>query len=224
MTHIEDQGLEDAFETSMAWLDAGGFLNIGLRISPEKKELGKDYGAVPYHLMMIGRAQYACEFAYHRLQLAVEEGARQADSIARDRLHRLLRTYLEIHAFLVSANLYWTTLQKLGGKLALPELADALQRYAPAIKATKTARHHIEHISERISGGRGEQHGSPMTPEMFRKAMGRLEGQTIYFGDEPFNLGAIHEALRNVGRNIAPRLREQVQSAFSVGQRPLDAT
>ena len=90
MGPADDQGLEDAFETSMAWLDAGAFLGVGLRISPP----GKDYRAVPYHLMMISRAQYACELAYHWVQLAVKEEARRADSSARDRLHSLLRTYL----------------------------------------------------------------------------------------------------------------------------------
>ena len=115
-------------------------------------------------------------------------------------------------------------MQSLSRDLALPALADALQRYAPVIDKTKKARHHMEHVSERIAIGREMRWGAPMDSETFRRATGRLEGETVYFGDESFNLGAIHEAVRNVGRNIALRLREQVSPAFSVRQRPLDDT
>jgi hypothetical protein len=39
MAHTEDRRFEQAFENSMAWLDADGILGIGLSISPPTEGL-----------------------------------------------------------------------------------------------------------------------------------------------------------------------------------------
>jgi hypothetical protein len=39
MAHTQDLRLKQAFENSLAWLDADGILGIGLRISPPTEGL-----------------------------------------------------------------------------------------------------------------------------------------------------------------------------------------
>jgi hypothetical protein len=81
------------------------------------------------------------------------------------------------------------------------------------ISQTATARHHAEHFIERIEGGRTRKysHGRPEMPaDIFREAMGRIEGTTVIYGDERFDLSVIHQTIRGIGKEVAPRVKAAI--------------
>lgn len=50
-----------------------------------------------------------------------------------------------------------------------------------------------------------------MSPVVFRKAVGHFDGRRLRFGNESFDLAGIHDAIREIGENVAPRLRDLLE-------------
>jgi len=196
-------------EASDHWLEAAVWLGLSLRMTGATEV---HWGA-HYYLLQLSRLQYACELSYHR----IKEASKIADSEDhRTAMAGIGRLYLDIHAFLVSAHAYWRTIEKLNTLLKLAELDAAIAHNQLVADETKTARDHLEHIVERIQIGRPPHFGHPMDAQTFRGAMGRFEGDQITFGDETFRLGAINTAIRNVGRAVAPALRQATIPVITV--------
>ena len=198
----------EIWAASAPWLEAAGFLGIGLRVSPPPK----DVSAAVYHLMVMCRTQFAAELSYKRFTAACESQDNKESS--ETRLDEIARGYLELHSFFTSAHLYWRTLEGLSKLLSVPELKEAIQDYAKATRGTKCARDHLEHMTERIEKGRSHEFGFRMDACTFRRAMGKYEVGSVAFGDETLDLGTIHGAVVSVGRKIAPRLRNRFSSGF----------
>ena len=199
MTEIEQS---DIWNASNQWIESAVLLGIGLRVSP----LPKDAWATYYHLLVMCRAQFAAEFSYERF-------IQNCDTTD---LAGIMRGYLDLHSFLVSAHLYWRTLRELASDFNLPELAQSVSTYSTVIDNTKCARDHIEHISERIESGRSERWGDSMDTTVFRRRIGNYSDGSVTFGDETINLHEIYDAIRAIGRTVAPKLRALVNSGFKV--------
>ena len=123
---------------------------------------------------------------------------------------------MDLHSFLVSAHLYWRTLKELAADFTLSDLVQSVEMYSTEIAATKRARDHIEHFSERIESGRSQCWGAPMDATTFRSAMGTYRADSVTFGSEAFDLRAIYDAIRAIGRNVAPKLHMHIDSGFTV--------
>ncbi len=54
-----------------------------------------------------------------------------------------------------------------------------------------------------------------MSADDFRRAMGVYGANVVTFGDERFDLSDIYEAVKSVGREVAPRLRQLLDSTIS---------
>ena len=187
------------------WLESAAFLGIGLRISP----ISADPWAAYHNLMLMCREQYASEFSYARFIDACD---------SKDDLEEIVQGYLELHSFIVSAHLYWQTLSALDNTMQLEDFGKVLKMYAVEIEHTKKARNHLEHIDERIGKGRDEKRGGVMSPQEFRRSMGRYSAGKVIFGSEETDLAAIHIAICNIGRKIAPKIRDQISARVSVQQ------
>jgi hypothetical protein len=193
---------EAIWSDSEPWLESAALLGVGMRLSPSKT----DMWAAHFHLLVISRAQFATQLAYDRFLTACNGSS----------LPEIACGYLELHSFLVSAHLFWRTLQKLANDFVLPDLRQSLQQHATLIEQTKRARDHIEHMTERIEKGRGQKFGSPMDARTFRHAMGKYERGSVTFGNETFDLQAIHAAIHTIGKTVAPKLRVAIESGFTI--------
>jgi hypothetical protein len=199
----DEQGAEP-LQASDDWLEAA--INVGMQLRVAYPNTEKDLWPVHFNLLMLSRAQYAAELSYERFrQGAATEEASESRTSSLEGIERTLRGYLEVHAFLVSAHLYWRSLQAVSSYLVAPEeLSQVLHDSEELISHTATARHHMEHITERIGRGRTGRYGTEMSAEVFRQSLGRIEGSTVVFGEERFDLAAIHEAIRSIGEEVAP--------------------
>lgn len=126
-----------------------------------------------------------------------------------EQLDSTLARAADVHAFLVSAALYWATVREIVNHVPKPDLRPPFADYETAAMTAKTAREHIEHLNERIVHGRsGERLGGAMPADVFREAVGAFDGERMMFGDESFPLGDMLEAIRASSSAIAPRLAE----------------
>ncbi len=201
---MSDNYEPDAAQVSDDWLEAAGFAGLYLKVVslPTSKDLWPAY----YNLMMMARAQYAAEASYKRFQsVAAREDAG---------LKGIFQAYMELHLFIVSADLYWTTLKELTRYLKPQELKQAVNYHEHLASQTRTARNHMEHITERIREGRVRDPGS-MSAKDFRRAMGTYDASSVTFGTERFDLGEIYEAIRTVGREAAPQLKALLDHAVT---------
>ncbi len=218
------QGYE-SLQASDDWVEAAGNLALQLVLAPPPSD--KDLWPAHYNLLMLSRAQYTSELSYKRFRAyTFDEGSSVSVESHLDRIERILRGYLEVHSFLVSAHLYWQSLKAVNDYLAVPEeLNRAVVDSEDMANQTATARHHAEHGIERIQKGRirKHSHGRPeMSAEIFRRAMGHIEGTTVVFGDEKFDLSVIYEAIRAIGKEVAPRVKEAIPlPTLTVMQHPL---
>jgi hypothetical protein len=208
----DSQGRE-ALQASADWLEAAA--NVGLQLLLARPQSDRALWPAHYNLLMISRAQYASELSYRRFHAyAFNENLSESTASHLERIEEILRGYLEAHSFLVSAHLYWRSLRAVNDYLLGPaELNQAIVASEDLISQTATARHHAEHFIERIERGRtrGYGQGRPeMTAEVFREAMGRIEGTTVIYGDERFDLSVIHETIRVIGKEVAPRVKAAI--------------
>lgn len=165
---------------------------------------------------MIARAQFGVDLSYDRMRAAqldhagliLQGGDRSLQNEA------IFRAFLEAHAFLVSAASFWNLLTALLKRLDQPELDGAVKEYTPSKEQALTARHHIEHVAERIEAGRAAHYGGEMTAEEFQQAVAALEGEEIIFGPERFNLHEIREVTHLVTDALAPGANEHLKTAF----------
>lgn len=193
----------DIWNVSKNWLESAMFLGLGLRIAPSLKNKWASH----YHLIAMSRAQFSAELSYERFVVVSES----------QEITKIACGYLELHSFLVSAHFYWRTLEKLAADFPLPDLANSVKTYTKEIKGTKCARDHMEHFSERIESGRTEHWGKPpMAADIFRRSLGKYSADSVTFGSESFDLRAIYDAIRIIGRKVAPKLRMQIESGFAV--------
>jgi hypothetical protein len=122
------------------------------------------------NLLMLSRAQYAVELAHSRIREATAEldELEAQPGKSSEAIDVLLRRYADLHHFLVSASLFWRTLKELAKRLDVPELAEAVTKSADVSEHTTRARHHIEHVTERISSGCSPGRAPEMTADVFR--------------------------------------------------------
>jgi len=97
--------------------------------------------------------------------------------------------------------------------LVSAELNQAIVASEDLINQTATARHHAEHFIERIDRGRTRKYsyGRPeMAADVFREALGLIEGTTVIYGDERFDLSVIHQTIRGIGKEVAPLVKAAI--------------
>jgi hypothetical protein len=190
--------------------------NVELRRRAGFTDRPPDAVSLREHISMIARAQFGVDLSYARMRGAqldratviMEGGDRSLQNEA------MFRAFLDAHAFLVSAASFWNLVTALLKRLDQPELDAAVKEYAPSKKQALTARHHIEHVAERIETGRAAQRGGEMTAEEFRQAVAALEGEEIIFGPERFNLREIRDVTYLATDVLVPLVNEHLKTAF----------
>jgi hypothetical protein len=196
------------------WLDAAGWMWMR----------GQFFGGLPtdldaqaafMYLTTLARSQVAAERAFDRLIEA------HADNEMADREHKpsvgidaKFRIGGETHAFLVSAHLFWRTLDVMRLDLPTPELREAWKANRWIAGETGKARDHIEHLPERIRKGRTKK--PAMEKDVFRQEAGAFDGAQLSFGDETFDLRRIRDSIRRVEEKVAPKLEERLAVKASV--------
>jgi|GEM_PF-787304 hypothetical protein len=188
------------------WLDACGW--SGLQLAFRRPHDGLE--RVHLNLLLVARAQFAVDRSYERLQ----------DAAAIDGIEGTLLQFLDAHAFLVSADLFWRALKDLDAKVdpkAFPPLREALDRNESTRTELTKARNHIVHVTERVREGRDPKRGPPaMSKEVFRQAMGLIDGTKIRFGDESFDLADQLHAVVDVRDSVARELGGTLTPSFTV--------
>jgi hypothetical protein len=195
------------------WLDAAGWMLMR----------GRFFGGIPsdldaeaafMYLVVIARAQAAAELAFERLVQAQQDDQRaEAEHKPSVGIDSKLRMAGEIHAFLVSAHLFWRTLDEMRRHLRTSELKEAWKVHHQVADETRKARDHIEHLPERIRRGRTKQ--PVMDKAVFREAAGAFDGTELTFGDETFDLRQILDSISRAEEMVAPRLEERLAVKFS---------
>jgi len=142
------------------WLDAAIFTLLRGRLTSLDADRANEVGL---NLMMVARAQYAVGLAFERFSKANADYERnETKPGAKSGIAVTLRRFAEVQSFLVSAALFWSTLGAVEARVNVSELSAALVDHSAMIESTKRARHHAEHINERIVGGRAAHFGGVM--------------------------------------------------------------
>lgn len=197
------------------WLEAAECASLRLTFFRANERVREPLRALHLHLFMMCRAQFAAERSFERYR----EAARTTPAI-----DGLLLQYLEAHAFLVSAKLAWDTLA--GIKLSLASLQppkgtmeafrSAAARHATVRARLDSARHHIEHIVERIREGGATRTTQASSTDAFQQALGRCDGSALVFGDARFDLGEQLAALADLQGTVGPAIAGAVVPTFAV--------
>ena len=196
------------------WLRAAAFFGVRM----QSGELPGRPEGVLRNVLMMARCQYAAELSMQRL----------SDAHARRKTHvqqssdfagmgKVLATYLEAHAFLVSADLFWKSLAALHERVRVPgargwkrmrAIAGELSAHSRTIDRTHACRQRIEHVDKRVKLRRSDRQGasSRMTAAPIHGALGVFDGRCLSFGRERFDLVQMHEAVRATGYKLAPML------------------
>jgi hypothetical protein len=195
-----------SYETVRPWVEAAGHLWIYRHLINYP---GDSEGLI-FRLATIARTQYGAELAYNRLLAS----AFRDDEPVERRIQLTLGQAADVHAFLGSGALYWSTLGETVRQVTRPDLRPAFERYTGAANTAKTARDHMEHLHERIRQGRTARWGEAMSVETFRTAVGAFDGSEIGFGNEKFRIGEMLQAIRDSATAIAPVLQQAASPKF----------
>lgn len=163
-------------------------------------------------LFQLAHFQYSTELSYSRLF----ESQSQPNPREREKwsFSPLLMMSADAHSLLVSAAGFWKSMETLSELMPYPDLLKLLEDLEQPIREIRTARNHMEHISERIVAGRRKRKAvTPMSATDFQEAIGRLQFPVIEFGKEAFDLAAIAELIVSSGRKVAPALQRLYDSA-----------
>lgn len=190
--------------------------NVDVRRRAWRKDRPPDAVAIREHLGMIARAQFGVDLSYDRMKtaqldragLVMQDGDRLLQNEA------MFRAFLEAHTFLVSAASFWNLVAALLKRFGQSELDELIQEHAESQEQALRARHHIEHVAERIEAGREAHYGDAMTAEEFQEAVGALEGDEMLFGPERFDLREIRDVTHLVTEVVAPAVNEHLKVTF----------
>ena len=108
-----------------------------------------DPEALFLRFLSLARAQYGGELA--RSQLRERHTSKRTGQLAKTEV--TLAQAADVHAFLVSAALYWWTLRKTVDQVTKPDLRPLFADYEAAANAARQ-RGHMEHLDTRIRNGR----------------------------------------------------------------------
>ena len=130
-----------------------------------------DPEALFLRFLSLARAQYGAELARSRLR--ERHTSKRTGQLAKTEV--TLAQAADVHAFLVSAALYWWTLRKTVDQVTKPDLRPLFADYEAAANAAKTAREHMEHLDTRIRNGRDAGRlGRAMPADVFGRQSERL--------------------------------------------------
>lgn len=191
------------------WLDAGIWAGVRVRVTGLDKQSPKPTAVGPL-LVILARTQYGSKASLDRLVEARAIGELQdksSTSSLPDKIINAFEVLHQAHSFIVSVDTFWETFKRLRDHIDLPELDAAWTSSAEARRLSREARNHIEHVAERITAGRAKP---PMTSIDFIKKLGVFDGTKIWFGNENYDVVAMHEAVMTVGRTVAPVLEQQL--------------
>jgi hypothetical protein len=205
---------EDRARPHNRWLIVA--TNVELRRRAGLTDRPPDAVSLREHITMIARAQFGVDLSYDRMRAAQLDRAglvmKDADRALQN--DAMFRAFLEAHAFLVSAASFWNLLSSLLERFEQSALDTAVEKHAGSKEQALRARHHIEHVAERIEAGRAARFGGEMTSEEFLSAVGSLEGDEMIFGPERFNLRQIRDVTHLVTGAVAPGVNEHLKVTF----------